>query len=145
MNSDDDYVGITVSTIPAILIRIYRLKREINETNEESPSISIRDSNTLPIRQFIRQDSFDSMHIQDRLQSLPTPQHLRVRSHLILIALILSTCFIIYLSSFLAMGIWLKYHYNPEDLSQDNTTINPFYAALVISITGFNQNGLSVW
>ena len=134
-----------MSTIPAIFIKIYRAKREINETNEESPSISIGDSHTLPIRQFIRQDSFDSMQIQERLQSLPTPQHLRVRSHLLLVVLILSTCFIIYLFSFLAMGIWLNYHYSPEDLSQDNTTINTFYAALVISITGFNQNGLSVW
>ena len=140
-----DCLGITVSTIPAILIKIYRAKREINETNEESPSISIRDIPALPIQQFIRKDSFDSMQIQNRLQSLPSPQHLRVRSHIILIVLILSTCFIIYLSSFLAMGIWLKYHYHPSDLAQGNVTINPFYAALVISITGFNQNGLSIW
>lgn len=134
-----------MSTIPAILIKIYRAKREINETNEESRSGSIRDIPALPIQHFIRHDSFDSMQIQDRLKSLPTPQHLRVRSHIILIVLILSTCFIIYLISFLTIGIWLTYHYRPSDLAQGNVTINPFYAALVLSITGFNQNGVSIW
>jgi len=102
------------------------------------------ENNTLPVRQFIRPNSFDPV-LNEYLQLLPTPQDLRVRSYIILIVVILSTCFTIYLSSFLAMGFWLKYYYSPEDLASGNTTINPFYSALVISITGFNQNGLSVW
>jgi Trk-type K+ transport system membrane component len=108
-----------------------------------SPTPTV-ENNTLPLRQFIRHNSLDPV-LNKHLQSLPSAQHLRVKSHIILIVVILSTCFTIYLSSFLAIGFWLKYYYNPEDLSQSNTTINPFYASLVISITGFNQNGLSVW
>jgi hypothetical protein len=62
-----------------------------------------------------------------------------------MIILIPSTCLVIYLTSFLAMGIWLKYHYNPTYIEQANQTLNPFYASIVITITGFNQNGLSPW
>jgi hypothetical protein len=127
------YIGITVSTIPAIIIKIYRIKQETNDNNEIS-------SSTLPLRQFVRRNSFDSI-LNQRLQSLPNPKQLRIIAHIILIVLILSTCFTIYLLSFISIGLWLKYNYNSNDLSQ----INPFYASLVISITGFNQNGLSVW
>ncbi len=102
------------------------------------------ENNTLPIRQFIHNNSSDPI-LNKHLQSLPNPQHLRVTAYIILIILILSTCFTIYLFSFIAMGFWLKYHYDPKDLSQTNSTIDPFYASLVISITGFNQNGFSVW
>ncbi len=137
------YIGITVSTIPAILIKIYRAKRETNNTEEISSS-SVAENNPLPVRQFVRRNSFDPV-LNKRLQSLPNAQNLRVTSYIILIVLILSTCFTIYLSSFLAIGFWLKYHYDPKYLSRNNITINPFYASLVISITGFNQNGLSVW
>ena len=98
----------------------------------------------LPVRQFIRQNSIDPV-LNNHLQSLPSPQELRVKSYIILIILILSTCFTIYLFSFLAIGFWLKYQYDPEDLSQSNTTINPFYASIVLTITSFNQNGLAVW
>jgi len=102
------------------------------------------ENNTLPIKQFVRNNSSDPI-LKKHLQSLPNPQHLRVTAYIILIILILSTCFTIYLLSFLAIGFWLTYHYDSKDLSQGNSTINPFYASLVISITGFNQNGLSVW
>ena len=98
----------------------------------------------LPVRQFIRHNSIVPI-LSQPLQSLPSPQELRVKSYIILIILILSTCFTIYLFSFLAIGFWLKYHYNPKDISQSNTTINPFYASIVLTITSFNQNGLAVW
>ncbi len=101
-------------------------------------------NDTLPLRQFVRHDSSDPV-LNKHLQSLPNPEHLRVTAYIILIILILFTCFIIYLFSFLSIGFWLKYHYDPKDFSQSNVTINPFYASLVISVTGFNQNGLSVW
>lgn len=62
-----------------------------------------------------------------------------------MIILIPSTCFVIYFTSWLAMGVWLKYHYNPNDIKQENQTMNPFYASVIITVTGFNQNGLSPW
>ena len=80
-----------------------------------------------------------------KIHSLPSPQRLRITAYWLMIGLILATCFAIYLTSLLAMGIWLKYHYAPEYLLQANQTMNPFYAAIVITITGFNQNGLSPW
>ena len=83
--------------------------------------------------------------VNERIQSLPTPHHLRVTAYILMIVLILSTCFVIYLTSFIAMGIWLKYHYDPKELMQGNQTMNPFYASIVITITAFNQNGLSPW
>lgn len=138
-------IGITVSTIPAICIKIYRAKRDIDNSEEISSSLPLVEHNTLPIRQFVRQTSPDPI-LNEHLQSLPNPQDLRIKSYIILIILILSTCFIIYFFSFLAMGLWLKYYYSSEYLfEKTNKTINPFYASLVISITGFNQNGLSVW
>ncbi len=142
------FIGITVSTIPAIVIKIYRAKQEMNNKEEilssPSSSLSTMENNPLPLRQFVRHNSDDPI-LNKYLQSLPNPQHLRVTAYIILIILILSTCFTIYFFSFLAIGFWLKYHYNPQDLLQANRTIDPFYASLVISITGFNQNGLSVW
>jgi hypothetical protein len=132
-----------VSTIPAIFIKIYRTKRETNSTEDISLS-PVVENNTLPFQQFLRHNSVDPV-LNKHLRSLPNPQQLRITAYIILIVLILSTCFIIYLFSFFAIGFWLKYHYNPEELSQTNTTINPFYASLVITITSFNQNGLSVW
>ena len=111
--------------------------------NNEEVS-SVEEDNTLPLRQFLRRNPFDLV-LNKRLQSLPTPRRLRITSYVILIVLILSTCFFIYLLSFLAMGFWLKYHYNPNDIMEGNATVDPFYAAFVLGLTGFNQNGLSVW
>lgn len=140
--------GITVSTIPAILIKIHRIKRETATMVERSKMEprSMMDSDALPIRKFISQQSFDSCLIET-LQSLPSPYELRWRSYLILIALILFTCFCIYFFSFLSLGLWLKYQYESTSVLSpiNGTKISPFYAALVISLTGFNQNGLSVW
>jgi Trk-type K+ transport system membrane component len=83
--------------------------------------------------------------LYERINSLPNAQRIRTTAYTIMIILIPSTCLVIYLISFFAMGIWLKYHYNPQQLLQANQTMNPFYAAIVITITGFNQNGLSPW
>ena len=83
--------------------------------------------------------------IYERIHSLPNAQRLRVTAYILMIVLILATCFVIYLTFFLGMGIWLKYHYEPKNLLQGNQSIDPFYASIVITITGFNQNGLSPW
>ena len=134
--------GITVSTIPAILIKIRRIRREAATMIERS----LIGKKSLPIRKYLSQQSFDSV-LNETLQALPSPYELRLKSYLILIGLILSTCFCIYLFSFLSLGLWLKYHYESTAILSplNETKINPFYASLVISLTGFNQNGLSVW
>ncbi|CAF3586395.1 unnamed protein product [Rotaria socialis] len=134
--------GITVSTIPAIFIKLYRVKNEIISSEESVRRPS--DIDALPIQRMVPNESMDS-DMNERIQSLPTPHHLRVTAYILMVILILSTCFVIYLASFIAMGIWLKYHYDPKDLLQGNQTMNPFYASIIITITAFNQNGLSPW
>ena len=111
---------------------------------EESKNDEGIDQDALPIKRLVPTETMDS-DIYAKINSLPSPQWLRVTAYILMIILILVTCFLIYLTSFLAMGIWLKYHYDPKDLLQANQTMNPFYAAIVITITGFNQNGLSPW
>ena len=137
------FLGITVSTIPAIFIKIYRVHYEVI-SSEESAGASAGDHDTLPIRRLLPSENSDS-ELYARIHSLPNPERLRIRAYHLMIVLILLTCAVIYLTSFLAMGIWLKYHYNPVDLMQGNQTIDPFFAAIVLAITGFNQNGLSPW
>ncbi|CAF1387883.1 unnamed protein product [Adineta steineri] len=139
------FTMISGNTIPAVLIKIYRAKRDKNNNEEiSSSSSSTNDNNELVIRQFLRRETLDPT-LDGQLRSLPNSQHLRVRAYIMLIVIILSTCFMIYLISFLAMGFWLKYHYDPIDLLQANQTMNPFYASLILTITSFNQNGLSPW
>ncbi len=137
------YLGITISTIPAIFIKLYRVKYEII-SSEESTTATTADNDILPIKRLVPDETLDS-DLYERLHSLPSPQRLRVTAYILMIILIPSTCLVIYLTSFLAMGIWLKYHYDPQDLLQANQTMNPFYASIIITITGFNQNGLSPW
>ncbi|CAF0939734.1 unnamed protein product [Rotaria sordida] len=134
--------GITVSTIPAIFIKLYRVKNEIISSEESRTRTN--DNDILPIQRFVPNQSIDS-DLHERIRLLPSPHNLRVTAYILMIVLILSTCFVIYLTSFIAMGIWLKYHYESKDLLQSNETMNPFYVAIVITITGFNQNGLSPW
>ncbi|CAF1103748.1 unnamed protein product [Adineta ricciae] len=133
--------GITVSTIPAIVIKIYRVKHEM-ESSEESTTTP--DNDILPIKRLVPSETIDS-DVYARIQSLPSAHNLRLTAYVLTIILILSTCCVIYLISFVSMGIWLKYHYDPQYLLQQNETMNPFYASIVITITGFNQNGLSPW
>jgi hypothetical protein len=125
------------------LIKIYRVKHEV-VSSEESNNQPTNDQDVLPIKRLVRKETMDS-DIYHHMNSLPSPQRLRITAYILMIVLILSTCFVIYLTTFLAMGIWLTYHYEPDDLRQANQSMNPFYAAIVLTITGFNQNGLSPW
>ena len=136
-------LGITVSTVPAICIKLYRVKHEINSSEEPTTTAAL-DNDILPIKRMVPNESMDS-DLYERIHSLPNAQRLRSTAYILMIILIPCTCLVIYLISFLAMGIWLKYHYDPHELLQANQTMNPFYAAIVITITGFNQNGLSPW
>ncbi|CAF4323236.1 unnamed protein product, partial [Adineta steineri] len=84
--------GITVSTIPAVLIKIYRAKRDKNNNEEISSSPTTNDNNELVIRQFLRRETLDPT-LDEQLRSLPNSQHLRVTAYIMLIVIILSTCF----------------------------------------------------
>ncbi|CAF2919665.1 unnamed protein product [Rotaria sp. Silwood2] len=97
----DYHTGITVSTVPAIFIKIYRVKREITP-DEETLSATVND-NSLPIAQLVQLSSFDPA-LNQRLRLLPRAKDLRTTAYIILIILILSTCFTIYFISFLAIG-----------------------------------------
>ncbi|CAM4825951.1 unnamed protein product [Rotaria magnacalcarata] len=135
--------GITVSTIPAIFIKIFQAKRKSN-TAEDISSTRMDDNNILPVQSLARQTSVDPV-LRKRLQSLPDPYHLRITAYIILIVLIVSTCLFIYLFTFFSVGFWFKYNYILQHYSQINKTVNPFYASLVVTITSFNQNGLTSW
>ncbi|CAF4484376.1 unnamed protein product [Rotaria magnacalcarata] len=135
--------GRTVSTIPAIFIKIFQAKRKSN-TAEDISSTRMDDNNILPVQSLARQTSVDPV-LRKRLQSLPDPYHLRITAYIILIVLIVSTCLFIYLFTFFSVGFWFKYNYILQHYSQINKTVNPFYASLVVKITSFNQNGLTSW
>ena len=111
------------------------------EEKFESP----RGDSGLPTRHFVSHSSLDPQ-LSQYLHALPNPYQLRTRSYFILIVLILFTCLTIYFLSFISIALWLKYQYQSSFLFPTNSSRNdPFYASLVISITAFNQNGLSVW
>lgn len=134
-----------MSTIPAIFIKLYRVHHE--SVSPEAASRATEASlngDILPIKKLVPNETMDS-ELYERINCLPSAHRLRVTAYILMVVLILSTCFLIYFVSFLSMGIWLKYHYSPTELLQANQTMNPFYAAIVITITGFNQNGLSPW
>ncbi|UJR13449.1 hypothetical protein I4U23_000463 [Adineta vaga] len=134
--------GITISTLPALVVKAHTHKRvqgitvdddhdDIEDDNDdELPTFNIRRRRNLP------------QHIRDRLTSLPTAAQLRYRAYITCIALILVTCFTIYSITFIAIGSWLHTQYTPEQLLQGNSSINPFYISFIVTITGFNQNGL---
>ncbi|CAF0858153.1 unnamed protein product [Didymodactylos carnosus] len=129
--------GITVSTIPAILIKIVLAKREIRQKN------SLNEDNNLFIKKLVR----DKHHpnVENKIQSLPNVEEIRVKAYILIIVVTLSICFFIYLVTFIAIGLRLRFHYEPSSLKQDDIVINPWYASFIITLTGFNQNGLSPW
>ncbi|CAF5184977.1 unnamed protein product, partial [Rotaria magnacalcarata] len=75
--------------------------------------------------------------------SSTTPAQLRYRAYIACIVLILVTCFAIYAITFVAIGDWLTTQYTPEQLLQENSSVNPWYTSFIITVTGFNQNGLT--
>lgn len=135
-------LGITISTIPAIFIKLYRVKSEVVSSEEARPSQS--DNDILPIKRLVPSQAIDS-DVYEYTSSLPSPERLRIIAYILMIILIPATCLVLYLIAFLAMGIWLKYHYSPQEIMQANQTVNPFYASIILTVTGFNQNGLSPW
>ncbi|CAF4981014.1 unnamed protein product, partial [Rotaria sp. Silwood1] len=135
--------GVTISTLPALVVKAQTHRRVEgitvdddhgaleDENDDELPTINIRRRRNLP------------EHIRKRLATLPNARQLRYRAYLTCIALILATCFTIYTIIFIAIGGWIQTHYTPEQLSQGNSSINPWYISFIVTVTGFNQNGLS--
>ncbi|CAF5086438.1 unnamed protein product, partial [Rotaria sp. Silwood1] len=134
---------VTISTVPALVVKAQTHRRVEgitvdddhgaldDENNDELPTINIRRRRNLP------------EHIRNRLATLPNARQLRYRAYLTCIALILATCFTIYTIIFIAIGGWIQTHYTSEQLSQGNSSINPWYISFIVTVTGFNQNGLS--
>ena len=134
--------GITISTLPALVVKAQTHRKihgitvdddhgELDEINDdELPTVNIRRRRNLP------------QHIREQIDSLPTAAQLRYRAYITCIILILSTCFVIYSITFIAIGGWLSGQYKPEQLMQGNTTIDPWYISFIVVVTGFNQNGL---
>lgn len=134
--------GITISTLPALVVKAHTHKNvagltvdddhgELGEEEDDLPTFNIRRRRNLPA------------HIRERLASLPTAAQIRYRAYIGCIALILGTCFIIYSLIFVGIGAWLDGQYTAEQLMQGNASINPYYVSFIVTITGFNQNGLT--
>jgi hypothetical protein len=135
--------GITISTLPALVVKAHTHKNvqgitvdddhgDLEDDDEdELPTVNIRRRRNLP------------QHIRDKLASLPTAAQLRYRAYITCIALILGTCFTVYTIAFISIGSWLTTQYTSEQLLQGNSSIHPFYISFIVTITGFNQNGLT--
>lgn len=136
--------GITISTLPALVVKAHSHRRaegltvdddyddlDDDEQDNDLPTVNIRSRRNLP------------EHIKKKLASLPTAAQLRYRAYITCIALILSTCFVIYIVVFCAIGSWLSTQYTPDQLLQGNQTVNPWFISFIVTITGFNQNGLA--
>jgi len=130
--------GITVSTLPALIIksRTHKRERGLRVDNDHSayhiPSESEKNLDY-------------SIEAQAKIARLPNAEQLRYRAYLSCLALIPITCITIYLSAFLCIGGWIRTHYRRSQLRQDGRPVNPWYASFIITVTGFNQNGLTPW
>ena len=135
--------GITISTLPALVIKARTHKRVEGvtvdddhddwhvEEGDELPTFNVRGKKNLPLE------------IRKKLATLPTTAQLRYRAYITCIIFILATCFVLYTIVFIAIGAWLQKKYTPDQLMQGNATVNPWYASFIITLTGFNQNGLT--
>ncbi|CAF3771760.1 unnamed protein product [Rotaria magnacalcarata] len=115
--------GNTISTLPALIIKAAAHK------NVEGRAVDDDNSNVEEQR--------------DELPILDSRAQLRYRAYIACIVLILVTCFAIYAITFVAIGGWLTTQYTPEQLLQENSSVNPWYTSFIITVTGFNQNGLT--
>jgi hypothetical protein len=136
--------GITISTLPALVIKARTHKKvegitvdddhgnlEEDEPTDELPTTNIRRRRNLP------------ENVRNKLASLPTAAQLRYRAYITCIVLTLGTCFTIYLITYVSIASWLTTQYTSEQLLQGNSSISPWYISFIVTITGFNQNGLT--
>jgi hypothetical protein len=133
--------GMTISTIPALIIKAYTHKHMTGMTVDNDHGNEVENS------EYIHHNSSSSItnqsELKRKLDLLPTPEQIRYWSYLTIITFVLVTCVFIYLSYFIIIGAWLNARYSKNELIEGNTTISPWYTSIVIVITGFNQNGLT--
>lgn len=130
--------GITISTLPALIIKARTHKRA------EGPRVD-DDHSAFRVRCVSEKRSDCSPEAAKKISRLPTAEQLRYRAYLTCLALIPLTCVTIYTLSFLAIGTRISTNYSPLQLLQDGQPVNPWYASFLITVTGFNQNGLTPW
>jgi hypothetical protein len=135
--------GITISTLPALVVKARTHKKVEGITvDDDHGDLEDEDDDELPTFTIGRRRNLPQ-HVRDRLASLPSAAQLRYRAYITCIALILGTCFTVYIITFIAIGSWLKTQYRPDQLLQGNSSMDPFYISFIVTITGFNQNGLA--
>ncbi|UJR27575.1 hypothetical protein I4U23_008856 [Adineta vaga] len=130
--------GITVSTLPALMIKAQTHK------HASGPQVD-NDHLAFSIRQNSEKNTEYSLEAQMKIARLPHAEKLRYCAYVYCLLLIPITCLTIYLCAFLSIGSWIQKNYRLSQLRQDGRSINPWYASLIITITGFNQNGLAPW
>jgi hypothetical protein len=135
--------GITISTLPALVVKAYTHKNVEGITvDDDHGDLEDDDADELPTFNARRRRNLPQ-HIRDKIAALPTAAQLRYRAYITCIALILGTCFTIYSIIFVGIGGWLSTQYTSDQLLQGNYSINPWYISFIVTVTGFNQNGLT--
>ena len=138
--------GITISTLPALVIKAQTHKKitglQVDDDHDKADDEEDEEEDALPTFNIPRR-RYLPQEIRKKLATLPTAAQLRYRAYITCIVLTLGTCFAIYLIAFCAIGGWLAGQYQAEDLLQGNRTVNPWYISFIVTVTGFNQNGLT--
>lgn len=130
--------GITISTLPALVIKSRTHKREQGlRVDDDHSAYHIPSGPEKGVKY--------SPEAQAKIARLPNAEQLRYRAYLSCLALIPITCLTIYMGAYLSIGGWIQRHYRPSQLKQDGQPVNPWYASFIITVTGFNQNGLTPW
>ncbi|CAF1324767.1 unnamed protein product [Adineta steineri] len=130
--------GMTISTLPALIVKAQTHKHERGlMVDNDHLAYHTRAETTKKIEY--------SYEAEVKIARLPNAEQLRYRAYLCCLALIPLTCITIYLAAFAFIGCWIKLRYRPNQLKQDGRPVNPWYASFIITVTGFNQNGLTPW
>jgi hypothetical protein len=138
------FSGITISTLPALVIQAYRHRGVEDMTIDDNSEIEVQASKVNQ-RHSISRVTYrgSSPELERKLALLPTPQQIRYWADITVILLILAVCAGVYLFYFIILGAWLAVRYPGNELAHGNSTVNPWYASIIIVMTGFNQNGLT--
>ena len=138
------FSGITISTLPALAIKAYTHKgvEGITVDNDHGKGIPLSDDSQQSSATQLTNSSLPC-ELEAKLALLPTPRQIRYWAYITIIGLILITCTSLYLCYFVILGAWFTARYPGNKLADGNSTINPWYASIVIVVTGFNQNGLT--
>lgn len=130
--------GITVSTLPALIIKA--------RTHKYATGVRVDDDHSNAHVQCESKNKIAySPEAAMKISRLPTAEQLRYRAYLCCLGLIPLTCSTVYIGSFLAIGLRISTTYRSFQLIQDGQPVNPWYASFLITVTGFNQNGLTPW